>query len=166
MKESLILLLFVFTIPAGMSKPQRSDVDWTHGITLLQTTKTDVERLFGKPVGPNYGVTYTLKDGILYLNYYDFDHCKSQGRFDARWNVPEWTVTEVEFRPDEPPAFASLHLNLKRLRKAHLNPHTPDLLSYFDDQNGIEYTVDESNGTLNNVRYFPGARYERFRCPK
>ena len=46
-----------------------------------------------------------------------------------------------------------------------MNPGVPDLVSYFDDEKGAEYTVD-SKGRLNNVRYFPGSRYDNLRCSK
>ena len=165
MKASIILILLGFTVFGSMSRSQERSAEWKHGVTLFQSTKTDVEKLFGKPIGENYGVTYKLRDGTLYLDYYDFDHCKHQGAFDAVWNLPEWTVTEIEFRPDHELAFASLHLDLKRFRRAHLNPGVPDLVSYVDDHDGVEYTV-ESDGTLNSVRYFPGSRFESFRCRK
>jgi hypothetical protein len=158
-------MLLGATFFGWMPRVQEVHPDWRHGITLFQSTKVDVEKLLGKPIGENYGVTYKLKDGILYLNYYDFDHCKSQATVDADWKLPEWTVTEIEFRPDHELTFASLHLDLKRFRKAHLNPGVPDLVSYVDDRDGIEYTV-EPDGTLNSVRYFPGSRYKSLRCRK
>jgi hypothetical protein len=165
MKASIILVLLGFTVFGSMSRSQERSAEWKHGITLFQSTKTDVEKLFGKPIGENYGVTYKLRDGILYLDYYGFDHCKARYGFDADWNLPEWTVTEIEFLPDYELTLTSLRLDLRRFRKAHLNPHAPDLVSYIDDQEGIEYTV-EPDGTLNSVRYFPGSRYDKFRCPK
>jgi hypothetical protein len=130
------------------------------------STRADVEKLFGKPSsGQDYLVTYKLKDGILYVEYYPFDHCTPSDGVTAFLNVPEWTVTDFEFRSDGQPKLASLHLNLRPSRKAHLNPDLPDFLSYVDDKEGIEYTVDESNHTLNNVRYFPGSRHDGLRCP-
>jgi hypothetical protein len=161
--------LFIFAIPlfvmsATLRTPQFEEKLWKQKIMLLQSTRTDVEKVFGKPIGQNYGVTYKLKDGILYLDYYDFDHCKSQDGYQADWNVPEWTVTEIEFLPDRKTTVASLHLNLKQLRMAHLNPETPQLLSYIDDKEGIEYTVNESSHTLNSIRYFPGSRHDGLRC--
>jgi len=65
----------------------------------------------------------------------------------ANLNLPEWTVTEIEHRPDHQHSLASLHLNVRRFRKAHLNPEVPNLVSYVDDEEGIEYTVD-SKATL------------------
>ena len=157
----------ILSIVFGSATPARQypNAEWFQKIILFRSTKSDVEKLLGKPVGANYGVTYKLPDGILYIDYYDFDHCKSRDGFDADWNLPEWTVTEIEFRPDADVAFASLQLSLKRFRKAHLNSGVPDLVSYVDDKEGIEYTV-ESDGTLSSIRYFSGSRHEKFRCTK
>ena len=138
---------------------------WRQKILLLQSTRGDVEKLFGRPIGERNGGTYKLKDGILYVDYYEFDYCKPRDEFHTDWNVPEWTVIEIEFLPDRQRTVASLHLNLKPLRTAHLNPDLPDFLSYIDDTDGIEYTVDESTHTLNSVRYFPGSRHDALRCP-
>jgi hypothetical protein len=166
MPVTLLLFATCFILASSaLGLPQFEKAVWKQRVLLLQSTRADVEKAFGKPIGENYGVTYKLKDGILYLDYYDFDHCKSQDGFQADWNVPEWTVTEIEFMPKRKTTVASLDLNLKHLRMAHLNPETPQLLSYIDDKEGIEYTVNESSHTLNSVRYFPGSLHSALRCP-
>lgn len=146
--------------------PQYPNTEWRNQIILFQSTKADVERLLGKPIGQNYGVTYKLKDGILYLDYYDFDHCKSQGRFEADWDLPEWTVAEITYLPDHPPQFAALKPDLKKFRKARLSPHVPDMISYVSEELGIEYTLEGDGRTLHSIRYFPGKQYASLRCSK
>ena len=165
MKTAMILIFIGASVFGWIPPSQDRDAEWKHGINLFQSTKADVEKLLGKPIGENYGVTYKLKDGILYLDYSGFDHCKSRYGFSADWNLPEWTVTEIEHRPDEMPKFTSLHLDSRKLRKAHLNPETPDIISYVNDNEGVEYSV-ESDGRLGSVRYYPGSRYDTFRCTK
>src|SRR5260370_40848456 len=97
--KSAILLLAscLIVISSALGTPQFEKKLWKQKVLLLQSTRADVEKIFGKPIGENYGVTYKLKDGILYLDYYDFDHCKSQDGFHAALIVLEWTVTEIEF---------------------------------------------------------------------
>jgi|ERR1051326_109326 hypothetical protein len=165
MKVSTILLLLATAVFGSAPASQYPDAEWKHKIILFQSTRADVEKLLGKPIGESYGVTYKLKDGILYLTYYDFDHCKSRYGFDADWNLPEWTVTEIVYRPNRLPKFSNFHLNLDKLHKARLNPETPSVMSYIDDLEGVEYAV-ESDGRLNSVRYFPGSRFDGFRCAK
>ncbi len=113
MRVITIVFIIGFAVYGSTSSsvPQYPNAEWRNKIVLFQSTKGDVERLLGKPIGQNYGVTYKLKDGILYLDYYDFDHCKSQGGFAADWDVPEWTVTEIEYRPNRLPKLSALHLN-------------------------------------------------------
>jgi len=166
MKTIATVLLLGFVVATlTLVTVESQEATWKQKVLLLQSTRADVEKLFGKPIGKYYDVTYNLGQGTLYIEYYDFDRCKPSHGYDGEWNLPEWTVTEIRYRPDHPPTFASLHLDLSKLRKLHLNPGVPDVVSYVNDEEGVEYTV-ESDGRLNNVRYFPGSRYERFRCPK
>jgi hypothetical protein len=147
--------------------PQFKKTVWKQKVVSLQSTRSDVERELGKPSsGHDYLVTYKLNDVSLDVEYYPFDHCAPSDGRTAYLNVPEWTVTEMEFHPESQPKVASLHLNLKPLRQAHTNPDLPDFVSYLDDQEGIEYTIDEHTHRLNSVRYFPGSRYDGIRCQK
>src|SRR5258708_1076907 len=133
MKATIILLLLGSIIFGSMSASQYPDADWQHEIILFQSTRADVEKLLGNPIGQNYGVTYNLKEGTLYLDYYGFDHCKARYGLDADWNLPEWTVTEIEYLPRHLPKLSELRLDLRKFRKAHLNPETPAVLSYVND---------------------------------
>ena len=138
---------------------------WRRKILLLHSTRADVEKLFGKPSsGQGYLVGYKLNNGMLDLEYYPFDHCTPSHSIRADLNVPEWTLIGIDFRPDAQPKVASMHLNLSRFRKAHMDPDLPDFMSYFDDQEGIEFMIDEHTHRLNSVRYFPGLRYDALRC--
>jgi len=166
--KSAVLLFAIGLIltTSNLGTAQYEKQLWKQKILLLQSTRADVEKLFGKPTsGEDYLVSYKFRDGMLDLEYYFFDHCTSHDGLSPFLNVPEWTVTEIDFRPDAQPKVASLHLNLSRFRKAHMDPDLPDFMSYFDDQEGIEYTIDEHTHRLNSVRYFPGSRYDALRCP-
>ncbi len=159
-----VICLAFFSSTFGISQFEKAS--WRRKVLMLQSNRTDVEKLFGKPSsGQGYLVSYKLNDGMLDLEYYPFDHCKSSDGTSAYLNVPEWTVSEMDFRPNHQPTISSLGLSLNQLRRARLNPDLPQLISYLDDKEGIEYTV-ASDLTLNNVRYFPGARYDSFRCSK
>jgi hypothetical protein len=166
-KRAILLFAINFIVVSStLGTPQFEKTLWRQKVLMLRSTRPDVEKAFGMPSsGQGYLVSYKLNDGMLDIEYYPFDHCKPSNGVPADLNVPEWTVTEVVFRPDDQRTIASLRLNLQRFREAHLNPHVPDLVSYLDDKEGIEYTVD-SIGRLNNVRYFPGSHYDRFRCRK
>jgi hypothetical protein len=153
-------------VSSTLGIPQFEKTVWRRNVLLLHSNRADVETLLGKPSsGQGYVVSYKLSDGMLDLEYYPFDHCKSSNGTGPYFNVPDWTAIEMAFRPDHQPRISSLSVSLNQLRKVRLNPDLPQLMSYLDDKEGIEYTV-ASDRTLNNVRYFPGSRYDSFRCPK
>ena len=39
-----------------------------------------------------------------------------------------------------PPRFADLKLDLKKFRKARESPDVPDMISYENDEDGVDYT--------------------------
>src|SRR5258708_1398707 len=126
MRVSVVLIPLLLSL--GPTPKQSPDADWRHKVVLFQSRKADVEKLLGRPVGEPDGGTYRLNDGILYLDYYGFDHCKARYGFKADWNLPEWTVIEIEYRPTEEAKFSDLHLDLHKFRNARLSPGTPDLI--------------------------------------
>lgn len=168
MKSAVLLFVFCLIVVSSTSGTTQYDKTlWKQKVLLLQSTRADVEKRFGQPSsGQGYLAGYKLKDGTLDIEYYPFDHCTPWHNVPADLNIPEWTVTKIDFRPDDQPKVTSLHLNLSDLRKAHMNPDLPDFVSYFEDQEGIEYTIDEHTHRLNSVRYFPGSRYDGSRCTK
>ncbi|MEO6393557.1 MAG: hypothetical protein ABIP75_17030 [Pyrinomonadaceae bacterium] len=155
------LLLGVSFIP----KVSAQDGNLVPSIKLLQSTRFDVERELGKPYSNGYYVTYELKTGIAYFDYYPFDRCKSDGKSSPDLNVLEWTVTAISFRPDEPPELTPRSLDQRRFRQAHESPGVPDLVSYIDDQEGLAY-VFTSDDILIEIRYFVGTKYNSLKCPK
>jgi len=125
----------------------------------------DIVSLLGKPAaGKDYGVTYNLREGTLYLEYYLFDHCKLGHQYHGDWNIPEWTVIEITYLPDNPPQLASLNLDLRKFREVHASPHVPDMISYVNDEEGVDYTLEGDGRTLHSIRYFPTKRFNNLRC--
>lgn len=111
-------------------------------------------------------MTYNLEDGTLYISYYGDDHCKPRYGLAADWNIPEWTVTEITYIPNNPPQFASLRLDLKKFRMARLSPNVPDMISYVSEEQGVEYTLEGDGLTLHSISYFPGKQNANLRCSK
>ena len=117
--------------------------------------------------GRDYAVTYNLNQGTLYLEYYLFDHCKVSERtkkYRGDWNIPEWSVIEIVYDPDNPPEFSTLKLDLRKFKKIHKSPHVPEMVSYVNDQEGVEYTLGVDGKTLQSIRYFPGKEFDGRRC--
>lgn len=132
-------------------------------IRLMRSTRNDVEKLLGRSKYRGYSALYDLEDGVLHIEYYPFNSCTQTG---ADLRVRRWTVVEIIFEPDNPAKLADLNLDLKKFRQVKESPDVPDLVSYLHEEDGVDYTFDTNDNTLNNVRYFPGKRYDRLRCKK
>ena len=69
-------------------------------------------------------------------------------------------MVEITYEPDDPPKLVDLKLDLRKFRK---QKESSELISYVSDEEGVDYTFQADN-TLNDVRYFPGRRYDSLRC--
>jgi hypothetical protein len=142
-----------------ITTPPNDDV-WKQ-IVVLQSTRSDVERLLGKSKDEGYYVSYDLEEGHLSIDYAGFNFCRdAEG---VGWNVSEWTAVEVTYHLDNPLRFSSLKIDLKRFRKVRESPHSPDMISYINDAKGIAYVVNYE-GRLIKIRYFPSSQYDSLRC--
>jgi hypothetical protein len=128
----------------------------------MRSTREDVEKLLGQSQYRGFSASYAVENGMLDVEYYPFNHCSEP---DADLRVPQWTVVEMTYEPANPPRLTDLHLNLKKFRKQRESPHVPDLISYINNQAGVDYTFEADN-TLSSIRYFPSKRYDVLRCTK
>ena len=131
-------------------------------IVLTRSTREDVEKLLGQSEYRGFGASYAVEGGTLRVIYYPFNRCSASGAF---LRVPQWTVVEMTYDPDNPPSLAELKLDLKKFRQQRESPHVPELISYINNEKGVEYTFQGDN-TLSSVRYFPPKRYNYLRCQK
>ena len=159
----LVAISAVFQAPF-FAQPQNAA--WRN-IQLLRATPADVEKLLKQPSqSSGYTRYYSLPNYELWIDYYPFDHCNPRYDKVGEWNVPEWTVTEILYVPEGSVVFSSLKLDLKKFRKVHESPHVPAMISYIDDRNGVDYTLNSDGKTLYSIRYFPSPRKKRLRCPQ
>ena len=131
-------------------------------INLMRSTRIDVERLLGHSKYRGYSAWYKVDDGVVHIEYYPFNSCTQPG---ADFNVRRWTVVEITYEPDKPSKLADLNLDLTKFKKVNESPDVPDLTSYVNEEEGVDYTF-AADETLNNVRYFPGKRHDGLRCRK
>ena len=160
-----ILSILIISLTCSSAVVARSKVPaepkWRK-IVLMRSTREDVERLLGSSQYRGFSASYPVEDGTLDVEYYPFNHCATEG---ADLNVPQWTVVELTYEPDNPPRLADLHLDLKEFRKQRESIHVPDLISYINNEKGVDYTFQADN-TLSSIRYFPAKRYDYLRCQK
>lgn len=162
----LSLCLLLFLVPADSFSEKmitNSQASGWKQVSLLHSTRADVEKLLGQPKRSAHVVTYSLETFTLFIEYYSFDHCKPRFGYSGSWNIPEWTVIEIKYLPSQVTPISSLKLDLEQFRKVHESPDVPDLISYTNEQEGIDYTV-EPDGTLSSIRYFPAKREDGLRC--
>jgi hypothetical protein len=129
-------------------------------ISVISTTRSDVERLLGKSKDNGYIVFYPLEEGSLHIEY-------SAGLCNPNqdgWDVQEWTVIEVMYTPFKaPPKFSDLKLDLSKFKKELAGFSTPGIFSYINEEEGIRYTV-EPDGTVMDIVNFPSSRYNNIHC--
>ena len=156
-----LILSIIILFAQGARNDSLGEPKWRR-IVLMHSTREDVERLLGQSQYRGFNASYTVEDGTLRVVYYPFNRCSEPG---ADLRVPQWTVVEMTYEPAKPPRLTDLHLNLKKFRKQRESPHVPDLISYINNQAGVDYTFEADN-TLSSVRYFPSKRYDGLRCTK
>src|SRR2546423_15221474 len=106
--KSLVVALALFTIGTSIAIPPVGTLrqaKWKQ-IVLMRSTREDVEKLIGASSYRGDSAIYSVEDGDLDVEYYAFDHCQPSG--DADWNLPQWTVIEMTYAPNNPPQFATL----------------------------------------------------------
>lgn len=159
----LILLLFLTSlgaakVPEWLTKMKQ--------INLLTSTRDDVINLLGNPVDnekESYLWYYDFEDGRMSV-LYETGECVVTPYSDGKpigWKVPEWTVVEVSYSPDEWLDPKKLGLNLKGFRSTPINDE-PKAAEYVNDKLGIEYIINE--GKIQNVTFRPGKKYNYLQC--
>jgi hypothetical protein len=147
LKLGVMTALLVLTAAESNAKPWR-------GITPLKSTRTDVERLLGKS---NDLGRYELENERAYIFYSD-GPCSGRYQNFAKQKceclVEKDTVLRIAVTLER-------HVNASAIEKAKLsrkplrsNVHTS---TYSDLADGVVYTVNESEGTLTAIDYWPSA---------
>lgn len=124
------------------------------GITPLKSTRTDVERLFGKP--NNLG-RYEIENERAYIIYSE-GPCivgyQNLAKPNCECFVEKDTVLRIAVTLES--AVALPVFDKKKFSRASLRSNLP-MFTYSDLTDGLVYTVDESNGTLTAIDYWPSA---------
>ena len=149
MGKTLLTILFVL-----ISVPVISARGWRR-IIPLHSTRSDVERLLGKPL-PDSDYLYQTENDFIRVDY-------SKGPCDGwllGWNVPRDTVLEFTVRSNTPVLFSELHIDTTNFWKAY---DDASFTYYANRKQGIQYVVS-SEGVLNDTKYFPTTEDSRLRC--
>jgi hypothetical protein len=129
------------------------------GIVPLKSTRTDVERLLGKPTGNLFN--YDLPDSTVAFRYSSCrcgEPCKNDG-----WSVDPDTVVLIRVDMKGVVRLSDLKLDLGNFEKL---PGDYDVLGsarYWDEKEG--FAIEGGAGYVSALIYTPEAKDEHLRCP-
>jgi len=157
------LLLLSIAMNSVSAKP------W-NGIIPLQSTRTEVEKLLGKPADPEQP-RYYFPNEIVTIEYSKYG-CgqapvvKGWPTLPVLWNVKPDLVTVISVDLKKPVPLSSLSLDLatfKRVPELHLRR----VFRYKNEKDGfaIEVYEDASIEMVRGYLYEPRAEYDHLRCP-
>ena len=135
--------------------------DW-RGIQPIRSTCRDVQSIFGEDTCSKGSVSRVFSDETVVVVFAE-GGCKASSR-DRDYDVPAGTVTDIVVMPRYPKRLFISDLRVDR-SKFKRKPDG-DLLGsfvYTSLELGMKFTVSQS-GRINDITYFPGARYNRLHC--
>jgi hypothetical protein len=143
----LPLIIFAGTVNA---EPWR-------GIVPLKSTRSDVERLLGKPLpgSVNSYVTYKLESEEVRVVYADKTLCSRTD--DCKCRVPDDTVLNVVVRLKTPLKFSSLKLDLSKFHPI-INRENANNVAYSNSDAGLMYVISERDDLVLYLQYGPTAK--------
>ena len=127
------------------------------GIVPLKSTRSDVERLLGKPLPGTmkFYVTYQLESEEVRVRYADKSLCTRTD--DCECHVPDDTVLNVVVRLKIKTTFSSLELDMSKFHPI-VNPENPNNVAYSNSDAGIMYVISQRDDLVSYVQYGPTAR--------
>jgi hypothetical protein len=130
--------------------------EW-HGIVPLKSTRTDVERLLGKP---------NAKYDRYLIGNEEIDITYSGDRCVNGWDVARDTVISIAVSPGGRPSLSDLQPDLSKFTK-EADTHIRGRVYYVDAIEGIRYHVQEQDtgkDIVIIVYYLPSTKDNRLRC--
>jgi len=144
-KQFLFLLLILFS-----DQLQASAKDW-RGIVPLRSTRSDVERLLGKP---NELGRYQFPSEKARITY-------STGGCDRKQNCECWasegTVLSIYVVPEHTIRFSQLSISKSRYQRLQSRHDLPSA-TYTNEIEGVRYMVNQRLDLVENIEFLPAAK--------
>jgi hypothetical protein len=121
------------------------------GIVPLQSTRADVERLFG----PGERGHYQFDSERVHVNYAGEGKCNPVNA--CLCLVPKDTVISIYVQLEVEMRFSKLNIDKKKYEKI-VSPQDRTEATYSNDKEGIIYTVNKENDDLTSIEYIPTAK--------
>jgi len=127
------------------------------GIVPLKSSRSDVERLLGKPLPGNmkFYVTYQLESEEVRVSYADKSLCPRTD--DCKCRVPDDTVLNVVVRLKNKLSFSSLGLDMSKFHPI-VNPENSNNVAYSNSDAGIMYVISKRDDLVSYIQYGPTAK--------
>lgn len=145
------LFLMVFIVSEARANEWR-------GIVPLKSTRSDVERLLGKP---NQLGRYQIQDERVTI-WYSEGPCESRygalGKANCECLVAKDTVLKVAITFDSPVKVSKFGIDIKKYQRTAVDAAYRPTATYSDFTEGVVYTIRESEDVVTNVDYLPSAK--------
>jgi hypothetical protein len=158
LRALVMFIVGVVGICLGVSA-QSIGSQW-HGLVALHSSRTDVEKLFGKPVRTGrYLSSYDLKEELVEIMYAAGPPCGAT-MIDS-WRVPLDTVVSIKLYPKNVVLFVEPagYVKTEDLVQTHVS-------YYSNESDGVRYTVERRDGRdyLSSIDYRPRAVDKHLQC--
>ena len=150
MKHSLTRFALL-ALPLALLAVTVNGEPW-RGIVPLKSTRSDVERMLGKPQPGNisFYVTYKLEAEEVRVEYASKALCTQTDRCECR--VPDETVLHIVVRPHTTIKFSSLAVDKSKFHPI-INPQNSNNVAYSNSDSGLMYVISHRDDLLLYVQY-------------
>lgn len=150
-KNLVGLLLLMFFVCEARAKEWRA-------IVPLRSTRTDVERLFGKP---NQQGRYQIQNERVSI-WYSEGLCESMYAALAKPNceclVAKGTVLKIAVTFESAVKISKLGIDKRKYERSAVDGMYRPTATYSDFTEGVVYTIRESEDTVTSIDYLPSAK--------
>lgn len=133
--------------------------EW-RGVIPLHSTRTDVERLLGKPNAKYDRYEFESERASI---IYSSEPCAA----GSQWNVPRDTVIQISITPKKTLQLSDLRLDLNKYERAK-DPSVTAHTFYINKEEGVHYVVfeggGEDDGQILNIYHEPSVKDANLRC--
>jgi hypothetical protein len=165
-RVTVFLVLFLL-VPSAVSAKEPSWLRKMKQVKLLVDDYEAVIKIFGKPVDNStereLSEYFDFPEGRIWVGFAS-GRCIETPYSDGKtigWKVPEYTVIEIGFSPDEWIEPKTIGIRLEGFRAAKVDDD-PGAIEYVNDELGIDYILN--HGKVQNVTFRPTKKQEYLLC--
>ena len=139
-----------------------SSKEW-RGLSPLNSTRADVERLLGRPETnfDNKLIIYYLPEQVVWFGFRGNPKCKQKSK-SITWDVPTETITTIRLTLRRPVPVAEVGIDLTKLTKKKGDFDRDDHF-YYSSADGFSFEV--AGKYIMGYIYEPGSDRKDLRCP-